>query len=63
MTIETMKAMSTALFVGSDDLCDPSLEECPTSEELTNYEDYELYTVFIGIILTIAGYMPFFFFL
>ena len=52
----------TALFVGSDDLCDPDLEDCPTSEDLTDYEDYERFTLLLGIMMIFFGYLPAVFF-
>ena len=52
-----------AFFVDSSDICDPELEACPTSEELTDYEDYKRFTLLIGIVLTVSGYLPMFLFL
>lgn len=53
----------TALFVGTDELCDPDIEECAATETLTGYEDYERFTLLIGMILTVSAFMPLLFFL
>ena len=48
---------------GTEDKCDPEIEDCPVRAEQHEYESYETYTLSLGIILSILGIAPLFLFL
>ena len=43
---------------GADDYCDPTIEQCTKTEELSEFEDFEEYNRFLGQMSALLAFAP-----